>query len=508
MFDMIIIGSGPAGVTAAREAATQGLNIAIIDAGQLPEEAPQFAPPPAQPFSILRQQADQSFFRMPEAGDADEAAAQLTPNRLHMRRHVAAELKTQTGKFQPFQTLAQGGLSTGWGAACFTYDEKMLQQAGLPELTEDYEAIAAHIGVSGPEESVFCDVKTKQPALNSDSNARTIWQRMRDSLKLEPASMAVLSQDKATRKANPYFDLDFWSDHGRSVWRAQWDMEALQNLPNVTVISPAIALRFEETENTVTLTIKSLESGATKTVEGKTLMIAAGAFGSYRLCANSLNVLGQPNPYLCNAYMYVPTINLAMLGKKGDDRRHSLSQLFGEVEDVTLQFYSYRSLLLQRLIDQTPVHLWLARQFWRLIVESLVIAGCHFPDPGSAQQTLQAHKTNNGHLPALSFQTPHTKLSHRWTIFKELLQLGLVPMGRVMTRPGGSIHYAGTIPIAKPGREKYPLMQDEDNRLIGTKNVYICDNSGWLSLPSRGPTFTLMASARHITRKVLNRMAA
>lgn len=495
MFDVIIIGSGPAGVTAARECAAQGLKIAIVDAGQKSEAAL----PPQKPFSALRAQKDQYFFRMPQTNDAHSAGAQLTPARLHMLSKVAEELPVQ-GPFVPFQTLAEGGLSAGWGAACFTYTAEMLQKAGLsPDL--DYKPIADHIGVSGPEESLFCDVAGKQPTLDLDSNATKILEETRDSLPLEPASLAVLSQDKGARKANPYLDLDFWSDHGKSVYRAQWDLEDLAQQPNVTLISNAVALKFRDAKDAVTVDLKNLTTQAFESIQGKLLFIAAGAFGSYRLCANSLGAFNKPNPYLCNPYAYVPSINLKMLGRKGTDRRHSLSQLFGEYGEITLQFYSYRSLLLQRLIDQTPVNPWLARQFWRTTVESLVITGCHFPDSGAPGQTLAANPLNSSHLPTLEFQNHEAPPPCCSKIMDELVKLECIPMWGIKTKPGASIHYAGTIPVA--AENAWAITQDENNKLRGTQRVYVCDNSGWAYLPSRGPTFTIMANSRAITLKAL-----
>lgn len=523
MFDIIIIGTGPAGITAAREAAAKKLSIAIIDSGQ----TPTYPPPPNKPFHELRRHENQEFFNMPVDYNttANKAAAQLTPNRLHMLNYVEQELPIINNQntapllnTHPFQTLAQGGLSAGWGAACFTYDDAMLQKIGLPDMAEkclqqSYAHIAQHIGISGPNNSTLCQIAEKQPALKQDSNAHSILKKYEGNksnhgLTLEESSLAALSQPLHTRSANPYHDIDFWSDHGHSVYRSTWDLNDLKENPYVTIFTPKLALTFKEQDNHTILHLKDLKTQQTEIIKGRAILLAAGPFGTYRLCANSLGIFEKPNPYLCNPYLYMPAINLAMLGKKGSDQRHSLSQLFGTYKDITLQFYSYRSLMLQRLIDQTPTHPWLARQFWRLIVESLTIIGCHYPDHGHDKQTIHATPAanNNTHLPALSLAPLQARTYQQTALIKNMLHLGLIPMGLVQTQAGASIHYGGTIPFITKDQDKnkWPIMQDQQYRPTGCNNIYIVDNSGWNHLPSRGPTFTIMAASHTITRNIIN----
>jgi len=73
-------------------------------------------------------------------------------------------------------------------------------------------------------------------------------------------------------------------------------------------------------------------------------------------------MLDRPVPVLSNAYTYLPCLNVAMLGRPAENRRHSLAQLCGVFSDpsrptdkIVLSFFSYRSLLMYKLVKGNAV---------------------------------------------------------------------------------------------------------------------------------------------------------
>jgi choline dehydrogenase-like flavoprotein len=313
--------------------------------------------------------------------------------------------------------------------------------------------------------------------------------------------MAMLTEPLDEREPNPYFDMDFYSNFGGSIFRGDSLLKTLTQHPNFTCIQGALVTSFKEIDDLVEVKYLELSASTTTQVVASKLVICAGALNSYRLVANSLKIFNAPNPILCNPYLNIPTIHLPNLGKQGAHLRYSLSQLFGETygnTDMTLQFYSYRSLLLSRLIEQTPMPQFLARLFWRSLVESLVIVGAHFADDGSSQRSIQAIKALSGEaLPTLQVDFPFPIVNGVCALMRNLLKLRCVPIGMVKTKMGASIHYAGTIPVSAPNQ--HPIGMNEHGLVHATKNVYVFDSSGWTYLPSRGLTFTIMANAHRLS---------
>jgi choline dehydrogenase-like flavoprotein len=497
MFDICIVGSGPSALISAQSLLDKGHNVCLIDVGT--ENKHQI------PFKHFGEQLtpESTFFYPPEdeALTTESGGAQVTKAREHVITNVHKYLKLKSDTFSPFQTLAAGGLSAAWGAACFTYSDSDLKKASIGNLQPHYEAVAKIIGISGPKHSQFCKIENKQRSAVLDHNGKSILNQQQKAFNLEQSSMAMLTEPLDEREPNPYFDMDFYSNFGDSIFRGDYLLKTLIQRPNFTRIQGALVTSFKEIGQYVEVRYLELSSSITNQVTASKLVICAGALNSYRLVANSLKIFNTPNPILCNPYLNIPTIHLPSLGKKGAHLRYSLSQLFGEVHgntDMTLQFYSYRSLLLSRLIEQTPMPPFFARLFWRSLVESLVIVGAHFADDGKSQRSIQAIKALSGEaLPTLQVDFPSPIVNGVFALMRNLLKLRCVPIGVVKTKMGASIHYAGTIPVSAPNQ--HPIGMNEHGLVHDTKNVYVFDSSGWTYLPSRGLTFTIMANAHRLS---------
>jgi len=497
MFDICIVGSGPSALISAQSLLDKGYNVCLLDVGTENKHkviskhfGEQLTP-------------ESTFFYPPEdeALTTESGGAQVTKAREHVITNVHKYLKLKSDTFSPFQTLAAGGLSAAWGAACFTYSDSDLKKASIGNLQPHYEAVAKIIGISGPKHSQFCKIENKQRSAVLDHNGKSILNQQQKAFNLEQSSMAMLTEPLDEREPNPYFDMDFYSNFGDSIFRGDYLLKTLIQRPNFTRIQGALVTSFKEIGQYVEVRYLELSSSITNQVTASKLVICAGALNSYRLVANSLKIFNTPNPILCNPYLNIPTIHLPSLGKKGAHLRYSLSQLFGEVHgntDMTLQFYSYRSLLLSRLIEQTPMPPFFARLFWRSLVESLVIVGAHFADDGKSQRSIQAIKALSAEaLPTLQVDFPSPIMNGVFALMRNLLKLRCVPIGMVKTKMGASIHYAGTIPVSAPNQ--HPIGMNEHGLVHDTKNVYVFDSSGWTYLPSRGLTFTIMANAHRLS---------
>ncbi len=496
--DICIIGSGPAAVISAKSFVDKGYKVCLIDSG---ENAAQ--PEIPEKHFLEQVTSNANFFYPPEdeTFKAESGGAQLTRARSNLIKNVYKYFTISSNNFSPFQTLTSGGLSAAWGAACFTYSDADLKKASLENLQNHYEEVAKIIGISGPSVSRFCSITNKQNPALLDHNGTSILKNSIKGLTLEQSSLAMLTENLDDRRPTPYFDMDFYSNFGDSVFRSVQVLDQLKQMPNFTHIQNALAISFNEAENQVQVKYLDLQNETTHEIKSQKLIVCGGAINSYRFVANSLKCFGKANPILCNPYLYIPTIHLPNLGKKGAHLRHSLSQVFGEIDapnSPTIQFYSYRSLLLSRLMAQTPMPPFFARLFWRSLVESLVIAGAHFADNGTSPRSIQAQGSNS--VAKLVVDFPFPKIDGITKIISSLLKLKCVPIGMLKTKMGGSIHYAGTMPISDPG--KYPIGMNENGLIHETQNVYCFDSSGWAYLPSRGLTFTIMANAHRLASKL------
>ena len=360
--------------------------------------------------------------------------------------------------------------------------------------------------------------------MDLDSNAEALFltyqqhkQQLRtQDFKLGRPMTAILTETLGKRQANPYHDMDFWSDARESIYRPAYTIRDLQAEANFTYLRPYLAVSFEENPTGgVSLFVKNLKTEQNKTLRAKRLLLCAGAINSARLVLRSFREYGTRVPLLSNPYTYLPMINRPMLGRAARDRRHSMVQLSGVYlppdapqEQMIAQFYSYRSLLLFKLARDMPLPPRLAMLMSRLIVTSLFIVGVSHSDAPSPDRWLALMQTadEEDYLKAefhRSFKERMRNTRRELSLLRHLMRLKLIPMNLIHLPEGASIHYAGTLPFCEG---ECPLTCNAVGRLQGTQAVYVGDGATWRYLPAKGLTLSLMANARRIATHLVEEL--
>lgn len=535
--DLIVVGSGPAGMQAAAKAVSLGLRVLNVDVGHGDRALAESIP--AGSFSHLRR-TDREQWRY-FIGDLTESgipqlkgAPQVTPPRAYMFDRVAELTPVVSETFTPVLSLATGGLGAGWGAGCETFTRAESELAGLDHdrIRNRYAEVAADIGISGSRTddiaANMADIDNLQPPLQLDDNAAAIiatYGRRRNAcqalgLRLGRPPMAILSETLATaageRAANPLHDMDMYTDAARSVYRPWITVDALRRGPRYRYEPGLLALEFWQTEAGVELSCRTTGSGTHVRFSAQRLVLAAGAINTARIALRSLRAQGRRRPLICNSYRYVPALNLAMLGRPARDERHSQAQLVGTLsaspddpDQIVIGFYSYRCLLLYRLVQEMPFPTRLGLLAARMLLSSLTVLGVHFPDhaaPGKWVE-LPAGGAGDDVLHA-EYVAPPTEVAMidagMRAVSRALRALRLLPLRTVDPGNGSSIHYAGPL---STGKEYDELGTAPQGNLHAAPHVYIADSASWNFLPAKGPTLTIMAHARNVVVEAARSLA-
>lgn len=507
-----------------------GLSVHVVDVGNDDPRTREAIP--AASFSWLRRNdpAQVDYF----VGDFDaqsvvdvRVGAQLTPPRQFITKDVDELAPFRSDSFFPMRSLALGGLGAGWGAGAVSFSDDELGRIGLPasEMASCYDEVAANIGVSGSPEDDIADEMLRfrpvQPPQPLDSNAETLFRTYRArrealraaGLTLGRSPIAMLSErlgdGEDAREPNPLEDMDFYSDRTRSVYRPRYTIEALSRRPSFCYRDRLFAKRFRQTEDGVELVCRDLRTGADVTLRARRLVLAAGAIASTRLALASLDLYDRPVPLLANPYLYMPCVNLPMLGRRSADRRHSMTQLGALFtssahpdEKLYLSFYSYRSLLLYKLIKEMPLPTGAGLLAARLLLSSLTVVGVNFPERRSSEKWM-ALRRGDGERPdemTAHYRDSEAELRTRRdvvrTFTRALRPLRLIPLRTIDPGNGSSIHYAGGLTITDDTRD--PLGTAQNGQLHAMPYVYVADSANWKFIPSKGPTMTMMANARRV----------
>lgn len=531
-YDYVVVGSGPSGAMAAQTLVEAGKQVAMIDVGITGKDYESILP--ASGFEDLRRNDPQQHRYL--LGDDFEAVewddikvgAQLTPARKHLVREVEQLTPMLSQTFFPMESMAYGGLGSGWGLGTYVYSDIELKRAGLPiePMRAAYQTVCKRIGISAAQDDlsphIIGQLTNTLPPLHMDNSTRALYeayQSKRASLNKRGvyfgnSSMALLSTAYEDRNASRYDDLDFYTDRDRAAYRPWLTLNRLRERPNFTYLGGLLALRFNEDESTTLLEVLEVHTSERKTIRCRVLVLAAGVLGSARIVLRSFKDEVRQLPLLCNPYSYLPCLHLRMLGRPLSARKTSMAQAFMIYDErnrgddlVSMAIYTYRSLMLHKLIKEAPLAFADGLGIFHTLQSALMIVGIHHPDAPSPKKYLQLTANSNtltGDALFAHYELDDVErrkvLQNERRIRAIFARLGCYPIRNVRPAPGGSIHYAGSLPFRTEGGAG---TTSASGRLNKTRSVFIADGSGFTYLPAKGVTLTLMANAHAVALQAL-----
>ncbi|NWF64627.1 MAG: hypothetical protein HXY38_10005 [Chloroflexi bacterium] len=532
-YEYVVIGSGPSGTMAAQTLIDAGRHVAMVDVGILGRDYE--ATLPQGSYEELRR-TDPNQYRYLlgdqfESVDWDDikVGAQLTPARKHLAREVERLIPMISQTFFPMESMAYGGLGSGWGLGAYVYSDQELARAGLSSaaMRSAYQVVCDRVGISAGQDDVsryvIGHLANTLPPLQMDNSTQQLYktyQAKRRSLNKRgiyfgnPA-MALLSTPFNNRKATRYDDMDFYTDRDRAGYRPWITLNVLREHPNFTYLGGLLALRFYEDETSTFVEVLNVHTNQSRTIKCRVLILAAGVLGSARIVLRSFKKDVRQLSLLCNPYSYLPCLHLRMLGTPLSAQKTSMAQAFMIYDEknagndiVSMAIYTYRSLMLYKIIKEAPLDFSDGLGIFSILQSALMIVGIHHPDAPSPKKYLRLMEkadSPTGDALFAHYELDGTEAKQvaqkERTVRSIFAGLGCYPLRSVRPGFGGSIHYAGSLPFHS---SELAGTTSSNGRLHKTRSVFVADGSGFNYLPAKGVTLTLMANA-HVT--ALNALA-
>lgn len=452
----------------------------------------------------------------------------LTPPRKFMLQKVHEWMPLLSDTFFPLESLSLGGLGNGWGLGCCMFSEHELKTAGLNpgKMNAAYETVAKRIGISGDKDDTAKytsgNLPELMPSIQMDSTGSNLYQnyqRNRKSLNKDGffmgrPSLALLTQDKDTRKAYQYKDLDFYCDQDKSAYRPAFTVAELKQKDNFSYQGGLVVLKFEEGPDSIKVECRLHINNETVLYECRKLIIAAGCLSTARIVLRSYNAYNVRLPIISNPYSYLPALQPYLLGRDTDKHKVGFAQLslFHDPDlsntDVAMSsVYSYRSLMAFHILKETPMGTKHGFEFLQYMMPAFTIAGLFHPEHGGSTKYLEMKKDATqltGDVLSISYsltEKESNKIAHNEHKFTlALRRLNCFVLKKMNPGHGSGIHYAGTLPFSDKS-EKFNLLPN--GKLGNTRSVFIADGSGFTYLPAKGLTFSLMANAHNVALNAL-----
>ena len=501
--DFVVIGSGPAGVSAALPLVEAGRRVIMLDG------ASDRDPQPATPWERMLGRDLESL--APDDGLSPKMRA---PEARRLLGAFARHAQIEEEKFVAVGAIGRGGLSRIWGAFVCELDDDDLR--GWPitgfDLRPSYDAVASRIGVSGSDEDDMAAFYGRSGALLSPPplgpTAATILRRYKTArpdpdFSLGVARNALLTENRWQRQA---CDLNLgclWGCPRGAIYDARQDIALLRQHGHFA-LRDATVLRVERAEGGG-WEVVTTDGGR---VRAPRVIVAAGTLGSLHLVApligsaTGLRLLNSP-------VMAMPLLVPRRLVGKTAASGHSLAQLGFRLscspapgDYVSGAIYEMTGLPPSSFAARMPLGRRAATEVFRALAPALLVATVYFPGRYSANTVTLRLSADGPRIEvrggvAPEFDAVARKVRRQLTAIWRGLGARPLP-GATLATAGTDAHLGGVFPMGAGA----PHGTNAWGELDGLPGLHLVDGAVLPSIPSKFTTLTVMANADRIARRL------
>lgn len=521
-FDVLIVGSGPAGVSAAVPLLNAGLQVLLVDGGRQSTQ-----PPPSGSFLAQRDSdTDQWKWMIGPDFHALRGAEAVSP-KLRVPTHgfvfeeFASKNRIHPDGFIAVGSLARGGLSNAWGCGVARMSASELAAFPFPseQLQDSYEVVARRVGLSGANKDDLADyfgvdqwaqAPVRMDALQSALFTR--YGRIRERLtgtgfRLGRSRLAVLSQTLGERQACDLSGTCLWGCNRGALYTAAEDLLQLQRYTNFHYLPGFVVERVESAAGLPRLSGHGPDG--TRTYSARRIILAAGTLASTRLALQTLGHTHYVPMQACPTAAFMLWLP-RFLGQPREASFFGLGQLsfalslnagvsgFGSLFNPTgiplSEFSRYLPLRKRHGIDLLSS-----------LMSSCIVGNVFLPGH-LTQASLRLRSDESLEVKGRYDERVDELMSEaRRKLRRYFGQLGavLLPMSFKLGQPGSDIHYACSLPMRKnPKRGE----TNAEGEVFGLRNIHVVDGSCLSALPEKSHTLTIMANADRISRHIVRQL--
>jgi choline dehydrogenase-like flavoprotein len=522
--DAVIIGSGPAGVSAAWPLVEAGFSVVMLDAAECPTPEP-----PAGDLAGLRRSGD--GWRHAYGDDLYGLALGRARSPKFATRIGQAVLPSdarhpmiRATDFMPVRSFSAGGLSKMWGAVAPAYDDWDLRNYPIRkrDLEPSYRAIAARIGLSGGDDDLTdfhgSGLPLQPPRWLTPIGARLLDRYRRSKplagFMLGTARNAVATETIAARHPCNSCGLCLYGCARGAIYDSTYDLASLRRKPNFHYISPALVTRLPAVDDPA-LTVEIAGKGPCLVAKARVLVLAAGTLNSTALVLARCVAAGGKKRLLTNPVAAMAFLVPSRIGQPLPETTFSLAQLSYRLEIsesldyATGNLYTADGLPLAILAEKLPVSRPTALHLSAVMAPALVLA-TFFLSGRFSENTVTLNIREDGRQELviegrISEDTNMLILEGTKKLARAMRHLGAfaVPGSRSIPVSGTDTHLAGTLPMKEHGED---LTCTPDCELRPWRGLFVVDGSCLPDLPAKHCTFTIMANADRVGRVLVKRL--
>lgn len=524
-FDVIIVGSGPAGVSAAFPLVKAGLRVLMVDGGK----QPSVSPPEEAFLSARANDTEQWKWMVGENFHAlkmhDAVSPKLrAPTLAYVFDQFERENRIVGENFITVGSLATGGLSNAWGCgvARFSKDEFKVFPFPESEMGTSYASVAMRIGISGGSADDLSDYfgldEWAQPPIELDKMHAHLLNRYTHSkdkfahigFKMGRPRVAALTVDRNERHACNLSGNCLWGCSRRALYSSADELPALRKYENFSLQSGFMVEGLSRKDGFRAIEGKSIADGECRTISATKILLAAGTLATTRLVLQTLRHNEEVPLLSCPTaafmlwsprFLGMPRISSAGIGQLA-----FTLPLAGGVTAFGATFLT-TGIGMSEFLRRAPLKRRNAIEIFRSLLSSCIVGNLFLP--GNLTQASARLLEDKSLVVKGKYSDKVEPLMNEAALKlrQSYLKLGaiLLPKSFTVGSVGGDIHYAGTHPMRySPTLGETSLLGE----VMTLDGVHVVDGACLPILPAKSHTFMIMANADRIGRAIASRFGS
>ena len=518
-FDVIVIGSGPAGVSVAFPLVEAGLRVLMVDGGKQPD----VLPPEDNFLSVRAQDVEQWKWMVGKDFHAlkmrDAVSPKLrVPSQAYAFDGFSRSNQIKEKDFIAVGSLAKGGLSNAWGCgvARLSADELAVLPFPVSEMLESYAKVSRRIGISGRSDDDMADYfgldEFAQSPIPIDELHALLFLRYAKQrinlhtigFRLGRSRVAALSSDFFGRRACNLSGNCLWGCARGSLYSATHDFPALRKHANFAERSGFVVQNLSRDRGRWLATGQIFGTGEHFSLTADKIVLAAGTLATTRIALSALDhrchvsLLSTPTSAFL---LWLPSL----LGAQ-KTRGFGLGQLSFALslsDDIGAFGSTFSTTGIP--ISEFARHIPMSRRYGIDLLSGLLgscVVGNLFL-PGHLTNAVVKLSGDGSLVVSGRFDDRVRPLMDeaQKKLRKAYLSMGaiLLPGSFTVGTAGGDIHYAGTLPMRD---EPVTGETSSIGEVKGLNGVYVVDAACLPILPAKSHTLTIMANADRIGKRI------
>ncbi|MFH1618779.1 MAG: GMC oxidoreductase [bacterium] len=520
-----VIGSGPAGVSAAAALLKRGLPVTLLDAGERLEHDRRTA-------------VDRLKTQTPDKWDArfineirestrisiSGIGVKLAYGSDYANRGVNEHILHESQDFSTLCSLAQGGLSAVWGGAVLPWTAKDFTAwpFGLDEMAPHYKEAVSMIPLAGCRDDFQQDypLYADKPALMDLSGQAGAFQAELEKNREKLRSRGLtFGRSRLAVSVNPgeecpgcvYCGLCLYGCPYDLIYNTEHTLAELIKAPGFRYCPGVLVDKVAEKGAEVEIYGRSYPYGTPCSFRGARVFLACGVLSTARIMLNSLEKPAAELSVQYNQHFLLPLLRFKASPHPSREALHTMAQIFIKYSDpasargdINFQVYSFNDFYARAMSSLLgSLYRILRPAVERFFLSRLLILQGYLHSKASPvlKISLDASTRKIRVRPEPDDRARDRARFAARMFLRNAGCFGAVPVLPFLklSAPGIGAHIGGSFPMRQnPG----PFETDTLGRPHGFRNVHLADASVFPDIPPTTVTLTIMANAHRIASGV------